>query len=323
MNEKNQIGLLFLITFAIGLVAVSSVILLPVASPASVGGILGSSETVAGVVEEARPAGLSPPYAHLEQVLGYSAFILVLALPFLLLILYHLFGREKECSTPEYLSMVPDQTTKPWIVNLLFTGDPLDFDENGFYATLLDLHRQGIIHISAGSHGHVQIRILKGYSSDDYEDRVLDFLKDLSREDIVDMDTLRSNFEPDLDSDIFDPVTRHKRARQAKTYRLLISVPELFPSVRYIENGFKWILPLGSLGIILYASSLLLAGAEAGNIAEVVVPALFASSLLAASLYTMWRIQENSLRTGVDKVGLIFWMIFCPFWRSSPIIPSS
>jgi hypothetical protein len=310
MNEKNQIMLLFLITLAMGLVAVSFTTLLPLARFGFTRGVLGSSIPVARVIEEAGAAGLSPPYANIEQELGYGTIIIVIALPFLLLFLYHLFGRERECSIPEYLSMVPDQTIKPWIVNLLFTGDPLDFDENGFYATLLDLHRQGIVHISAGSPGHVQIRILNAHSKDEYENRVLDFLKDLSRDDVLDMDTLRSNFEPEADPNVFDPVITQQRIRQARTYQLLISVPALFPSTRYIENGFKWILPLGSLGVVLYASSLLLAGAEAGNIAGAVIPALFASSLLAASLSTMWRIQENSLRRGVDKVGILFWMVF-------------
>ena len=48
---------------------------------------------------------------------------------------------------PRYLSFVPDATLKPWVVNMVFAGEPGDFDENGFYATVLDLYRRGFLEI--------------------------------------------------------------------------------------------------------------------------------------------------------------------------------
>ena len=50
---------------------------------------------------------------------------------------------------------------KPWQVNLLFKGDALDFDEDGYYATLLELHRRKIISITEKGDGKgIEIRVL-------------------------------------------------------------------------------------------------------------------------------------------------------------------
>lgn len=59
---------------------------------------------------------------------------------------YRKYGKEKEFVVPEFLSYVPKKI-KPWIVNLVFKGDAFKFDKDGFYATLLDLYRRGIIDI--------------------------------------------------------------------------------------------------------------------------------------------------------------------------------
>ncbi|HXW99121.1 MAG TPA: hypothetical protein VEI51_05310, partial [Methanomicrobiales archaeon] len=278
MGEGRQIRLLFLITLSIGVLAVISVAFLP------------------GVDQffTSPPAGSG---AGTARLFGYGTIVLVIAFPFLFLGMYALFGAEKRCTVPEYLSTVPDPDAKPWIVNLLFTGDPLDFDENGFYATLLDLHRKGVIQISVGSLGHARIQVLKGQTGDPYEDRVLDFLKGLTSEDALDLEKLGASFEP---AGIGDP-EQEVRAKQAATFRLLISAPGLLPTRRYIENGLKRILPLGCLGIILQATTLIIAGGEAGNLERTVVLSLFASALLAISLATMWRVQENSLKRGLGK----------------------
>ena len=47
---------------------------------------------------------------------------------------------------PEYLSFVP-RKRKPWIVNLIFARTAGRFNEKGFYATLLDLHKRKILTI--------------------------------------------------------------------------------------------------------------------------------------------------------------------------------
>ena len=70
-------------------------------------------------------------------VLYAIAAILVLVMPFILLGVYLRYGREKRFTVSEYLSFTPDTGLKPWQVNLLFKGDALEFDDDGFYATVL------------------------------------------------------------------------------------------------------------------------------------------------------------------------------------------
>jgi hypothetical protein len=279
MREQNQIGLLFFITLAIGLFAGTSLLLFP---PGNSGG--------------------SP---HPGEMLGYLAGVLLLLLPFLLLSVYMFYGREEECLVPEYLSMVPDPSIRPWVVNLLFTGDPLDFDENGFYATLLDLHRKGSIRVSLDVPGKARIQILRDQTCDEYETRVLAFLRDLSRDDLLSLDTLQANFE---DQD-FEPDFRRQRAKQTRTYRLLVSVPEMVPTSRYFENGFRFLLPVGVLGILLYAASFLCAGMVAGDIGKAAVSAVAPSVLLAGSLYTLWNVQEYAQRHRTNWEGLVCWLV--------------
>jgi len=108
---------------------------------------------------------------------------LVAAFPLLLIVLYLLFGRERRYTVPKTLSTVPAKR-KPWLVNMIFKDDPYEFDSNGFYATLLELHKRKIIEL--GRTSFTEIRLLPDDWSemDRYERRVLDFLRANSRNDI-------------------------------------------------------------------------------------------------------------------------------------------
>ncbi|MCK7520922.1 MAG: DUF2207 domain-containing protein [Ignavibacteriales bacterium] len=81
------------------------------------------------------------PY-FVANVLNLLAKAGVILVPILLIYLYYRYGREKMFTVPEYLSTIPNPSLKPWQVNLLFKDDALDFDEDGYYATLLELHRR-------------------------------------------------------------------------------------------------------------------------------------------------------------------------------------
>ncbi|MBC7121212.1 MAG: DUF2207 domain-containing protein [Candidatus Methanosuratus sp.] len=108
---------------------------------------------------------------------------LVAAFPLLLIVLYLLFGREKHYTVPKTLSTIPAKR-KPWLVNMVFKDDPHEFEPDGFYATLLDLHKRKIIEL--GRTSFTEIRFLPGDWSDldRYERVVLDFLKANSRNDV-------------------------------------------------------------------------------------------------------------------------------------------
>ena len=82
-------------------------------------------------------------------------------IPLALLLVWWRYGREKAFSIPDHLSFVPDPKLKPWLVSLIFTGDPEKFDEDGLHATLLDLHRRGIISISQKPENGFSIQVLK------------------------------------------------------------------------------------------------------------------------------------------------------------------
>ncbi|MEM3727343.1 MAG: DUF2207 domain-containing protein [Candidatus Bathyarchaeia archaeon] len=114
-----------------------------------------------------------------------------LAFPFLFLLVYIAYGREKRFIIPKYLSVTPNNKLKPWIVNLVFKSDPLNFDENGFYATLLDLHKKGKIKINLKNRKGLIIQLINEEGLDTYEVRVIKFLKDLSSNNIVDTDEVK------------------------------------------------------------------------------------------------------------------------------------
>ncbi|WP_457569976.1 DUF2207 family protein [Desulfurobacterium sp.] len=109
-------------------------------------------------------------------------FVSVLVFPFFMIYYYRRFGSETSDTVPEYISFIPDKKKKPYVVNLLFSGDATVCDENAFYATLLDLQKRGLIDIKSDGNGII-IEILSMATEDPYELAVLSFL-DRYAEDI-------------------------------------------------------------------------------------------------------------------------------------------
>ena len=105
--------------------------------------------------------------------------MLVLIFPLILAGIYFHFGREKHYTVPRTLSYIPSQR-KPWLVNLVFKGDAFDFDKDGFYATLLDLHLRGILQIDSATGTRIKLLKPDSLGEDDYEQKVLDFVKENS-----------------------------------------------------------------------------------------------------------------------------------------------
>ena len=176
--------------------------------------------------------------------------ILVMAFPFILLFLYIRHGREKSFIVPAYLSYVPNRDRKPWIVNLVFKGDALDFDEDGFYATLLDLHRRRKIRIEPRDERLI-IRILDEdlEDLDVYEKRVLKVLKSLSRENVLDTGRL---------DDLIDEIKgdRKRAAKLAKDIRWVTKAPSRRPALSLIVSGRRRIAPFTLLAATLFFVSL-------------------------------------------------------------------
>jgi len=94
------------------------------------------------------------------------------------------YGKEHDYAIPPFLSTIPNRTLKPWIVNLVFKRDAMDFDKDGFYATLLDLHERGNIKVDVHDKD-VVIEIINDRGLDRYEYKVMYFLKKIARNDVV------------------------------------------------------------------------------------------------------------------------------------------
>jgi uncharacterized membrane protein len=122
-------------------------------------------------------------------ILKNGARVLALVTPFLLFFVYYLYGREINYTVPRYLSTIPNSQRKPWLVNQVFKSDVLDYDADGFYATILDLHRRGIVKLESKPGGLI-IKLNRGALEDNYERRVMGFLQSLAQKDIVDTNRL-------------------------------------------------------------------------------------------------------------------------------------
>ena len=120
--------------------------------------------------------------------LKYILLSVVLGFAVILYFIYRRYGTEKEFTVPEYLGFIPSRR-KPWFVNLVFNKDAFDFDENGFFATLLDMQKRGYVKIETISdikEKEVKITLLKNPEDADdlYEKDVLSFLNDWSKDGV-------------------------------------------------------------------------------------------------------------------------------------------
>ena len=126
-------------------------------------------------------------FSTASMVIGVASYALValaLLFPLIILAFYNACGKEKSFVVPKTLSYVP-KSRKPWLVNLVFKGDPFKFDGNALYATLLDLKRRGIIELDEKS-GSLRITVLEKDAGDDlYEKRVMKLLTDFAGADGV------------------------------------------------------------------------------------------------------------------------------------------
>lgn len=204
------------------------------------------------------------PFVSMGPFLVSVWTVLILLLPFLFLAMYFIFGREKESLVvPEFLSTVPDKKLSPLQVNILFSGSPFASDENGFYATLLDLHRRKKIAITIKPDKRgVLIRVLDCEGTDPYEQRVIDFLSQFMRGNDFDSGFLAKtaseapdNWEPLLkEMDEREKVKRRKVFNRAKKIQrqlnsLMFGTDDALTE-KYISNGTWLILPLIALGLV-------------------------------------------------------------------------
>ena len=170
--------------------------------------------------------------------LGKAAVILV---PFLFIVIYNRYGREKNFTVPAYLSTIPNPSLKPWQVNLLFKDTALEFDEDGFYATLLDLHRRKIITMTEKEGGKgIEIRLLSSTTADPYEQRVVAFIQQFSENGVLDtakIGELARSAQTQYAAE--EKAVRFQRMLTDITTRADASLP-----VQYVVDGSEHVIPL-------------------------------------------------------------------------------
>jgi uncharacterized membrane protein len=185
----------------------------------------------------------------------YGAGLLMVFITPLLLILFHRrYGREKEFTIPEFLSFCPNPTMKPWAVNLLFKGDAVEFDQDGYYATLLDLHRRKVITINEKpDQKGITITVNQRQSEEPYEQRVLDFLQNVEENGIVDSDTLQQMaVQARSDRAMERKILSYQQQLSGVTKK---SDPRLIS--QYIVDGRDHLFPLLFIGIAFCAISVM------------------------------------------------------------------
>ncbi|NMA10113.1 MAG: DUF2207 domain-containing protein, partial [Methanomicrobiales archaeon] len=249
--------------------------------PAFVDEIEGFPAYVPDVRQQTLDAHRWPPilYAAANVLYGLAT-VLVLAMPFILLGVYLRYGREKPFTVPEYLSFTPNTALKPWQVNLLFKGDALEFDENGFYATILDLHRQKKIVVAEKPDGNgVTVRIVSGESTDPYEQRVLTFLANIADDHVVDTADLEEFARTARRS----PGYQHRIVQYQQSLAGLTRDVDTSLAHRYIKDGRTMILPLVFLGAIPCGLSIL-AFILAPGAAYLLIPASVLSFIAAVQV---------------------------------------
>lgn len=211
-------------------------------------------------VEDVRGKTLAAnPFYHRVPLLGawvlYGGGLLsVFFTPLLLVFIHRKFGREKEFTVPEFLSFCPAPSMKPWAVNLLFKGDAIEFDQDGYYATLIDLHRRKVITIQDKPEGKgITITVNRSQSDEPYEQRVLDFLQNVQENGTVDSETLQQMaVEARKDRTMERKMLSYQQQLSGVTRR---SDPRLVS--RYIVDGRDHLFPLLFIGISFCAVSVM------------------------------------------------------------------
>jgi len=186
--------------------------------------------------------------AHVLRVVAETLAVLM---PIALIGLYVAFGREKRFVVPRYLSTIPNKERKPWLVNLVFKGDAIDFDDEGFYATILDLHMKGKIRMSSDN-DDLAIQILDQTSDDMYERRLLQLLGNVSKNGVLDTNSIKE-FAEDLTS---SGTQGSGLLDLQKELNYLMRRAEPAVASQFMVSGRKRLLPVALISVLLLVISL-------------------------------------------------------------------
>ena len=190
----------------------------------------------------------------LYRLISFLSVLFLFIIPVLLLVIWYRYGREKQYDVPEHLSFVPDTKLKPWLVSLVFSGDPEKFKEEGLHATLIDLHRRGNLSIKHSTGKGFSIRILNKTTGDRYEKQVIRTLSLLSDDEIVTNDTF-TRIASDANK---NPSIRSQLMEFQKSFNDLPSGVKDHVVSSYIRSGHASLIPLLAISIGIFFISFVL-----------------------------------------------------------------
>ncbi len=219
-------------------------------------------------------------------------------MPVALYLIWDRVGKEKDFVVPRTLSDIPNKGRAPWIVNLVFKKGVADFDEDGFNATMLDLHIREKIRITTEGKD-TTIEILDDRGLDKYEGQVFAFLRRISPEGIVtpyEMDRIaKAGRSSEIGSgDLYNIQSRYKNLTSGTGGEI---------SEEFTVNGRKQlVLPalvafllLFSCGLgfnfSIFATSLFM---EAGGYSLVPIVQVIIAALFPSTLFGYWK--DDNLR---------------------------
>jgi uncharacterized membrane protein len=186
--------------------------------------------------------------------LNWAATALALLSPFILFFIWYRYGREEDVTVPGYLSTVPNPGRKPWIVSLAFKGGIPNFDENGFYATLLDLHTRNKIRIEPRE-GGMKIYILDKNVDDPYEQRALEFLASLSTIDATNPEDVKAVFDTDRLSEASARISSASDSQALAAQQMLVDLtkgPVSNPIMGSLKSVLIMLAPIAVFAVFAY-----------------------------------------------------------------------
>ncbi len=210
--------------------------------------------------------------------ISYIYVLLALIFPGIIYYIYVKYGSEIKVTVPKFLSYVPNNERKPWVVNLAFKGDAFTFDADGFFATLLNLEKMGLIKLETygNSKKDLRIKIIKEKElEDEYERNVFDYIKNYSEDGVFDTANLRKT------KDLVSMITGLKEVIELKNL-MLMQGSDLIKLKRKVEKEFIDVSGKKALYKLLAFSFLV---AISGVAVSFVYPQQYSATMGIATLY--------------------------------------
>ncbi len=126
------------------------------------------------------------------------------------------------------------------------SGTATDFDDDGFHATLLDLHEKGKIKVEVEDKD-VVINIINDKGLDRYEHQVMDFLQKLAKNNVIRTEYMKQM----VDQAQSNTLIESKVVALKEQYGRLVAGTENEVADEFTVNGRKKLIPLLLLSLLL------------------------------------------------------------------------